>query len=150
MKEKLSKQTGPEPAGVRQELQKLRDALLHLHKVLIDSERVGYEKTVGAIQSPNHFFQLLTNDPWFAWLGPISQLIVAMDETLDDKEPLTSAAADGLVNQTSLLLIPSEEGQAFGRHYFEALQRDPDVVLAHAEATKFRKSRKGSVESEER
>ena len=139
MNDHIPKPAAPEPEGVRQQLQDLRDALLRLHKILIESERVGYEKTVGAIQSPNHFFQLLTSDPWFAWLGPVSQLIVAMDEALDAKEPLTRAAVDGLTNQTRLLLVPSEEGHGFARHYFDALQRDPDVVLAHAETTRLGK-----------
>ena len=120
----------------RQRLQELRNALLDLHKTLVDSERVGYEKTFGSIQSPNHFLQLLTHDPWFAWLQPFSQLIVAMDEALEEKEPLTTTGFNALVNQTQLLLVASETGDGFARHYFDALQRDPDVVLAHAEAVK--------------
>ena len=128
---------------IQQRLQQLRNPLLDLHKALVDSERVGYEKTIGAVQSPNHFLQLLTRDPWFAWLHPMSQLIVAMDEALDEKEPLTNAAVDGLVNQTRLLLVASEDGDGFSRHYFDALQRDPDVVLAHAEVAKRLGSRKG-------
>ena len=40
-----------EPEGARQRLTDLRLALLKLHKALIDSERVDYEKTVGKIQS---------------------------------------------------------------------------------------------------
>src|SRR5678815_1575121 len=111
-------------------LLELRNALLDLHKALVDSERVSYEKTIGAISSPNHFLQLLTRDPWFAWLHPLSQLIVAMDEALDEKEALTSAGIDALVNQTRLLLVASEIGEGFSSHYFDALQRDPDVVLA--------------------
>ena len=43
---------------IRQPLLELHDALLHLHKVLLDSERAVYEATVGPIRSPNHFFQL--------------------------------------------------------------------------------------------
>lgn len=31
-----------------------------------------------------------------------------------------------------VLLTPSEEGDGFGRHYEDALQRESDVVLAHA------------------
>ncbi len=131
-----------EPKGVRQRLVDLRQALLNLHKALIDSERVSYEKIVGEIQSPNHFLQLLTNDPWFAWLHPLSQLIVALDEALDGKEPLTVAGGDALVRELDRLITPSESGEGFGRHYFEALQRDPDVVLAHAEVAKLRGSRK--------
>jgi hypothetical protein len=120
-----------------QRLEQVRHALLHLHKTLVDTERVNYEKTIGAIASPNHFLQLLTSDPWFGWLQPISQLIVAMDEALDEKEPLTASVADALIQQTRLLLVTSEEGQRFSRHYFDALQGDADVVLAHAAVAKI-------------
>jgi hypothetical protein len=126
----------------QEKLQELRNALLNLHKALVDSERVTYEKAVGAIQSPNHFLQLLTKDPWFAWLQPLSLLIVAMDEALEAKEPLSSTDADALIKQARLLLVATETGEGFPRHYFEALQRDPDVVLAHAEAARFFGSRK--------
>lgn len=128
-----------EPSGARQRLTELRLALLKLHKALIDSERVDYEKTVGKIQSPNHFLQLVTNDPWFAWLHPFSQLIVAMDEALDAEEPLTLAKVDALAQQSKLMLVVSETGEGFSGHYYEAMQRDPDVVLMHAEVVKLRK-----------
>ena len=101
----------------------------------MDSERVSYEKTIGPIQSPNHFFQLLTTDPWFAWLQPFSQLIVAMDEALDAKEPLTLAVVDALTKRIQLLLVASDSGAGFSRHFFEALQRDPDVILAQAKVS---------------
>ncbi len=134
--------SSPELKDVRQRLVELRLALLNLHKALIDSERISYEKIVGEIRSPNHFLQLLTNDPWFAWLHPLSQLIVAMDEVLDGKEPLTTAGVAALVQQADRLIAPSESGEGFDRHYFEALQRDPDVVLAHAEVAKLRGPKK--------
>lgn len=120
-----------------QQIQQLRDALLELHKTLVDSERGGYEQALGPIPSPNHFLKLLTGDPWFAWLHPLSLLIVAMDEALEEKEPLTVAGAAELVTQTRLLLVASEEGDGFPRSYFDALQRDPDVVLAHARAAEL-------------
>ena len=134
----------PPKKEVRQNLIALRQALLKLHKTLLDSERISYEATIGRIQSPNHFLQLLTRDPWFAWLHPLSQLIVAMDEALDGKEPLTAAMVDALVRQSDRLITPLESGEGFGRHYFEALQRDPDVVLAHAEVAKLRGPKKPS------
>jgi hypothetical protein len=129
--------------AIQQRLQELREPLLNLHKALVDAERVSYEKTIGAIESPNHFLQLLTTDPWFAWLHPLSQLIVAVDEALDQKEPLTAADADALVNQIRLLLTPSETGDGFSKHYYDALQDEPDVVLAHAVVTKLVPPRKG-------
>lgn len=122
---------------IHEHLQHLRHALLDLHKTLVDSERVSYEQTMGTIPSPNHFLQLLMKDPWFAWLHPLSQLIVMMDEALDGKEPLTPAGAQALVKQVRNLLVASEVGEGFSKHYFEALQRDPDVVLAHARAAKY-------------
>jgi hypothetical protein len=129
-------------AGARQRCAELRETLLHIHKALVDSERISYEGTIGPIQSPSQFLQLLTRDPWFAWLQPLSQLIVAIDEALDAKEPLTVAVVDSLEKQARLLLVASETGDGFAKHYFDALQRDPDVVLAHASISKLRKPQK--------
>ena len=124
-------------SGPKNRLTELRSALLTLHRAIIESERVSYEKTVGKIQSPNHFLQLLTNDPWFGWLQPLSQLIVAIDEALEAEEPLTDSMVDALAKQTGLLLVASEAGEGFSRHYFDALQADPDVIFGHAEVTKL-------------
>lgn len=118
-------------------LQALRNSLLNLHKVLVDTERVNYEKTIGTIESPHQFLQLLTRDPWFAWLHSLSQLIVVIDETLERAEPLTVADVNALVDQTRLLLVASEEGEGFSKNYHDALQNEPDVVLAHAEVAKI-------------
>jgi hypothetical protein len=40
------------------------------------------------------------------------------------------------------MLVVSETSEGFSGHYFEAMQRDPDVVLAHADVVKLRKPRK--------
>ena len=136
MQRNESKQPSTEQEAIRQPLLDLHRALLKLHKALLDSERVVYEKNIGPIQSPNHFFQLLTSDPWFAWLRPISQLIVAIDETLDAKEPLANADVDAVMNQSVFLLVPAKTGGEFGERYVAALQRDPRVVLAHAQVAK--------------
>jgi hypothetical protein len=126
----------------RQRIQNLRHALLSLHKALVDSERVSYEKTIGAIKSPNEFLNLLLKDPWFAWLQPLSRLIVAMDEALEAKEPVDDASAEALISAARQMLVATEAGEDFPRHYFDALQRDPDVVMAHAEAAKLFSARK--------
>lgn len=122
---------------LRDRLNDIRRALLVLHKALVDSERITYEATIGPIQSPNHFLQLLTRDPWFAWLQPLSQLIVSMDEALDAKEPLTEAIVEAALKQTRSLLTPAEESEGFPRHYFDALQRDPNVVMEHGQVVKL-------------
>jgi hypothetical protein len=124
-------------ADTRQHLTEVREALLHLHKALMESERVSYEQTFGKITSPYQFLHLLTTDPWFAWLRPMSQLIAAMDEDLESKEPLTKKQADALATQARTFLVATTGGEGFSRHYDEALQRDPDVVFAHAEVAKL-------------
>ena len=75
----------------------------------------------------------------------MSQLIVLMDEALDEKEPLTTEVVDALFRQTRNLLVVSDQGEGLSRHYFDALQRDPDVVLTHAAVTKILGSPKGQV-----
>jgi hypothetical protein len=124
------------PNEAARRLSMLRNSLLVLHKALIDSERIVYEQTFGTIESQNRFLQLLINDPWFAWLRPLSELIVVIDEALEEEEPLTPGRIRPIEDQVRALLTVSEEGQDFPRSYFEALQREPDVVLAHAEVMK--------------
>ena len=136
MKKTNVKERNPQDSALRQPLLDLRHFLLDLHKKLIESERAVYEANIGRIESPHHFFQLLTHDPWFAWLRPVSQLIVAIDEALDAQEPLTSASVDALINESVFLLIPAKSGDQFGERYMAALQRDPQVVLAHAQVAK--------------
>jgi hypothetical protein len=138
MKKEGSIQPGQEPAGIRQRLTELREAMLTLHKILLESERITYEATFGKIQSPYQFLKLAMDDPWFAWLTPMTQLITAMDEMLDaKKEPLTVAGVDAVAERIKTLLVATEGGEGFSRHYDEALQRNPDVVLAHAAVAKL-------------
>lgn len=55
---------------------------------------------------------------------------------LDRKEP-TTGEWDALVSRAGRLLVPVEHGDGFSGHYFEALQRDPTVVLAHGEVMRL-------------
>ena len=122
----------PDPA--RERLTGLRNHLLRLHKNLLDSERAAYERDVQRITSTGQYLQLVLNDPWFGWLHELSQFIVVIDEKLDDKEqPATSEDADRLTARARDLIAPSESANSNGFHrkYFDAMQRDPDVVLAH-------------------
>ena len=81
--------------------------------------------------------QLVMNDPWFAWLHPLSHLVVRIDVVLEDQEETTIETAQDLLVEARHMLRPSEEGDGFERSYYEALQRTPDVVLAHASVKKL-------------
>jgi hypothetical protein len=136
VKNELSVESVTGRGDTRHGLAESREALLRLHKALIESERVGYEKTFGRIVSPYQFWQLLTTDSWFVWLRPVSQIIAAMDEMLDGKVTLTVAGADALAARAKSLLVAVADGDGFSGHYDAALQRDPDVVFAHADVAR--------------
>lgn len=115
----------------RERLMEMRNGLLKLHKTLLDSERAVYERDVARISSTGQYLNLVLDDPWFAWLHELSQFIVLVDETLDFEDPATEADAERLIARARELVSPSENGSIFARRYFEAMQRDPGVVLAH-------------------
>jgi len=114
----------------------LRNGLLKLHKTLLDSERARYERDIQRINSSGQLLSLVLHDPFFACLHELSELIVLIDETLDAEEPATASEAGRLLAQARTLLTPAESGKGFRKEYFEALQRDPDVVIAHGAAMK--------------
>jgi hypothetical protein len=121
------------PDLTNQRLTELRNGLLKLHKTLLDSERAVYERDIARIGSSGELLKLVLYDPWFAWLHELSEFVVLIDETLDAKEPIASLDADRMVAQAVELLTPDEIGTGFANRYFEALQRDPEVVLAHGQ-----------------
>lgn len=113
-------------------LDELFNGLLRLHKALLDDERVAYERVHGRISSNGEFLQLVLNDAWFAWLRPLSQFIAGLDEIGEAQDSSTRESIPALLASVQALLTPMEEGEGFGRQYHDALQRSPDVVLAHA------------------
>jgi len=138
-------QSGPQPldAAARERLRELRLRLLDLHKVLLEDARVAYEMDRARVGTNASLLQLVIHDPWFAWLHSLSGLVVRIDETLDTKISTPAAAADGvaLLEEVDRLLTASEAGNEFARRYFEALQRQPAVVLAHAAVKRVLKAR---------
>jgi hypothetical protein len=118
-------------AETRQRVNTMRDGLLRLHKLLMESERASYEKDVEKITSTGQYLNLVLNDPWFDWLRELSQFIVIVDETLAAKEPATDEEGLRLIAQARALIVPDENGERFARGYWQAMQRDPDNILAH-------------------
>lgn len=127
--------TSPASLEERSRLSTLRNTLLALHKVLLETERVRYERVNGRITDMFQLLNLTINDPAFAWLRPLSSLIVQIDEQLDDKEkPMTSAQVKAARDEIRQLLAPSQVGGDFQRNYHWALQESPDAVVGHAAA----------------
>jgi catechol 2,3-dioxygenase len=136
----------PVPAGAsapmsdeeRTKLRDLRVRLLSLHKVLLEDARAAYELDRGRVGSAGNLLQLVINDPWFAWLHALSELVVRIDQTIDEPSS-TGADAAALFDQAGRLLTASENGDGFARRYYDALQRQPAVVLAHADVRRVLK-----------
>ncbi len=120
---------------MRERLSKVRTALLELHRALIGSERIEYERVYGRVESSGEMLRLVTSDPWFAWLRPLSETIVQHDEMLDADET-TPADASALMQRARGLIVNAASEGEFGRRYQAALQRDPDIVIAHARTVK--------------
>ena len=126
----------------RGRLGQLRTDLLNLHKVLLEDARVAYEMDRGRVGTSANFLQLVISDPWFAWLHSLSELIVRIDELLRKDSPARETDAAVLLGEIERLLTASESGDGFHRRYYEALQRQPAVVLAHAEVRRTLKPRR--------
>ncbi len=118
----------------RPRLQAAREALLKLHRVLLDSERRTYERAHGRIESPGQLLELVMRDAWFVWLRALSAAIVHIDELLESEDAVVAANAASLLGEAQKLVVPSADDPAYGQHYLEALQRDPDVIVTHREA----------------
>lgn len=113
----------------------LRLGLLRLHKLLLEMERINYEKVHGQVNS-GELLQLVLNHPQFNWLRMISALVVEIDEALDGDEPATMGDFENLIGQARLLFV-SPENEEFKTRYQAALQREPDVVMAHSVVMKL-------------
>ena len=119
-----------------QHLRDLRNKLLRLHACLLETERIAYEQVRGRVSS-GELLQLLIEHEQFAWLHRISELVVQIDEMLQADEPVSLDDVQTLIANARTLLTPSEAGIGFARKYYNALQREPGAVLAHADVSEL-------------
>lgn len=104
--------------------------------MLLATEQKTYQHIHGRIVSTELLLELMVKDPWFTWLHPLSDLLVRIDYLLDDEAfDITDENVEHLFDEVPLLLRPSIEGDGFSRSYYEALQRAPDVRIAHFQVT---------------
>jgi hypothetical protein len=115
-----------------QRLSELRIKLLHLHKLLLETERLTYEQVRGQV-SRGELLQLVIRHEQFSWLHRLSALIIQIDELLHPDELVTPEAIEAIDSDIRTLLSPNELGDEFAMKYNTAFQRHPDVVLAHAD-----------------
>ena len=122
--------TAPLSPSVRLQLEEVRRGMLRVHKALLADSRIRYEREQGRIEGSGALLRLVLNDPWFAWLHPLSGLVVQIDELLAEDAP-TAAGGEALLNQARTLMKPDENGEGFAKRYDRAIQDVPDVLIAH-------------------
>jgi len=127
---------GNSDSSAREKLITLRLALLKLHKTLLNMERRDYEREHGAINT-GELFRLVIDHAQFAWLHNISEFVVRIDETLAAKEPVTPEYTATAISLARKMFVPTESGDSFQKKYFDAIQRDPAVVIEHAELARL-------------
>jgi hypothetical protein len=126
----------------RQFLFDLRKSLLHLHKVLLDWEQSAYERINGRV-SAAELLKAIVEDPQFAWLRPISELIVRIDTTVDAEPPAGAAEVEALFTRAREVTAADEGGTPQAKRYHTALQEHPDAVFAHRDVAQVLKARSG-------
>ena len=122
-----------QPDPLRDRLNAVHGGLLRVHKALIDHQRVQYELDRGPVGTPLQFLKVVLDDPAFAWLRPMSELIVQIDEFTSLRQPGEAKVGEALLAQARDLLLPDEAGGPFQRAYHAAVQDSEAVAQAHGE-----------------
>ena len=118
----------------RDKLNQLAKTLRDLHATLLKSVQRDYEAQHGPVGGPFKLFQLVTNDPFFAWLRPLSGQMALIDERIDDKTKLEGGDMSGIreaVEELFKLQKASPEG--FGANYGARLEAEQPIATLNAE-----------------
>lgn len=116
-------------AAMRSALREISRNLIPLHRALIDAAKEDYAFVFGPVQQPTHLLRLLNEDAFFAWLKPITALIVDIDEMA--RRDFERADAEAVAGRVEALFGNAPE-RDFSEHYVPILQRSVDVAANHA------------------
>jgi hypothetical protein len=119
----------PARGRLRENLRHLSRALIPLHRALIAAARSDYDFAFGTALTPNELLRLLPEDPFFAWLRPMTSLIVDIDEMVRIDFDQSDVAQ--ILSRTEQFFGAAAD-PAFAGQYVPILQRDTEVAMAHA------------------
>ncbi|MEM6385959.1 MAG: hypothetical protein AAF718_06955 [Pseudomonadota bacterium] len=105
-------------------LRNVSEALQELHKQLLrfQAEQAGF------FGSPLELFERATKDQSFAWLKPLREEIVALDERRADEEPISDAETKAYCDRFRNLL--DVQTGPFREKINVAFQSDPETIWA--------------------
>ncbi len=96
-------------------LDKLRRALLQLHKELLDAQRIRYERENGRVESRGELLALVLEDASFEWLR---------------------AELRGVIERLRTL-VRFEGNDGFTGPYREIVEAVPDALVAHVQLSRL-------------
>ncbi len=110
-----------------------REAAFEIHGVLLEATRREYERDFGRVADAATLLKLVTSEPAFSWIRPLTAAIADADELLASSEP-EPGHMRVLVEAITQLLKADAEGAPFQRRYHNAIQASPDVAVTHCQA----------------
>lgn len=125
--------SGVAQQDARSQLAEVRHSLLALHRHLITTVQLEFEKLHGRVAGPGALLQLLLSEPQFSWLRPISILLADLEEQDEAEGNVWDAEKLARIRNTiERWITDTGDGNEFTAHYLPLLQSDPDLVMAHA------------------
>ena len=122
----------PQDQARRAVLNDLAKALRGTHKALLEAVKRDFEAQHGPIGGPLKVFKLVMDDPFFAWLRPLSGQMALVDERIDDKAKLEESEMRDMHDAVRALFEDRAAPESFGAYYAARLGADADVAALHA------------------
>lgn len=116
---------------LRAALRGLHAILLELHRTLIAATRYEFESAHGRIENPYEVLELVESDPVFAWLRPLTSLLLRVDE-LSEQDVITVGEVAAVRAEAERLVQPPEGVSSSFHERLRALRQSaPSLVVLH-------------------
>ncbi|HEX3097744.1 MAG TPA: hypothetical protein VHQ02_08505 [Usitatibacter sp.] len=112
-------------------LEALREALVELHKAILEAQKIAYEREHGRVESRGELLQLVVRDPQFAWIRALSALIAELDEWAESDRESREGEIAAVVRALRTLIQPDGTNAEFTTRYWPLLESAPDALVAH-------------------
>lgn len=116
---------------LRADLRRFHTILLEVHRTLIEATRYEFESAHGRIENPYELLQLVESDPVFAWLRPMTSLLVQVDELLEQDAITVDEVATVRATAERLVQPPEGTTSAFHDRLRALRQSVPSLVVLH-------------------
>lgn len=118
-------------ARMQANLEELRNALLELHRAILQAQRLRYERDHGRVESRGELLQLVVRHPEFAWIRALSALIAQLDEWSQSQAQGRDEEIAATVRALKTLIQPDGTNEEFTSRYWPMLEITPEALVAH-------------------